>query len=145
LGRFQGCNCRGCLSYVITIPSSAILILFLILDENSEREISELAERLERAHPGCIFGRYPVPTPTTMDEWFHQFETDFEKCNIPLHLRHYTVCLVLPAFIQKALFDSKHGWERLLWIMFEFVLTRIVRRHENLGNHLFGSGYNSRN
>jgi len=52
----QGCNCRGCLSYVITIPSYAILILFLILDENSEREISELAERLERAHPGCIFG-----------------------------------------------------------------------------------------
>ena len=69
-----------------------------------------------------------------MEAWFNHFETDFGEY-ILSHLRHYAICLVLPAFMQKALFD-KHGWERLSWIAFKLVLTQIVGRREILGNDL---------
>ncbi len=103
------------------------------MDEDAEREISELVKLWEEMHPGCMFGHYPVPNSSTMEEWFQRFEADVEECNTPSHLRHYTACLVLPASMQKALFD-KPGWERLSWITFKLVLTILVNR-EDSGPH----------
>ena len=102
------------------------------MDEDAEREISELVKLWEEMHPGCMFGHYPVPNSSTMEEWFQRFEADVEECNTPSHLRHYTVCLVLPAAMQKALFD-KPDWERFSWITFKLVLTMTVSRGGNSG------------
>ena len=100
------------------------------MDENAEKETSELVKLLEELHPGCMFGGYPVPNSSMMEEWFQRLETDFWACNTPSHLRHYTACLLLPASMQKALFD-KPGWERLSWITFKLVLTILVKRDDS--------------
>src|SRR6266540_1579982 len=102
------------------------------MDENAEKDISELVKLWEEIHPGCMFGHYPVPNSSTMEEWFQRFEADFEECNTPSHLRHYTACLILPASVQKALFD-KPGWERLSWIKFKLVLKILVGHSEDSG------------
>ena len=102
------------------------------MDESAERETSELLKFWEEMHPGCMFGRYPVPNSSMMEEWFQRLETDFEEYDTPSHLRHYIACLVLPASLQKALFD-KPGWEQLSWIKFKLVLTILVGHSEDSG------------